>query len=236
MRGIFQGLYLASRSLAPACFVTVKSIEAPFRDFPILIIWLRYQNTGGQKIQSIFLWRRCTIKSPWKLLMTRAIIEIRRHRADHLHSMSGLKTAFRFFKSSAERSKDTAGSGHAEPREDSDVKVFFYKKNISCGGGEIATFRNGELVTVYLESVNIVVVCVCVCVLCLRRKQKRGHGAFTEWYKSEWIMKILLPCILQLFFFLLVFFFFFAGALCTWTTRYQLACLAHPGFSTVTME
>lgn len=34
----------------------------------------------------------------------------------------------------------------------------------------------------------------------------RGY-AFTEWYKSEWIMKILLPCILQLFFFFFLGFF-----------------------------
>lgn len=78
--------------------------------------------------------------------------------------------------------------------------------------GKIASFWNRELVTVYLESVNNIVVCVCA--RCLRRKQKRvtavqvGRGyAFTEWYKSEWIMKILLPCILQLFFFLLGLFF-----------------------------
>lgn len=55
----------------------------------------------------------------------------------------------------------------------------------TSAAGKIATFRNRELVTVYLESVNIIVVCVCA--RCLRRKQKRvmavqvGRGyAFTE--------------------------------------------------------
>lgn len=103
--------------------------------------------------------------------MTQAIIETRRHRADHLHSTLGLKTAFRFFKSWTDSKTTpapvTPGHERIQMLKSSSIKR-------TSAAGKIATFRKRELVTVYLESVNIIVVCVCEC--CLRRKAKKGHG------------------------------------------------------------
>lgn len=55
---------------------------------------------------------------------------------------------------------------------------------------------------------------------------REGRQAFTQWFRYDWIMNAFWlttssPSVIYLL--------FSAGALCTWTTRYQLARLAHTG-------
>ncbi len=63
MRGIFQGLYLASRSLSRTCFVTVKA-QKPIQGFPYCHYLVEVSKHGRSKNVLIFLLKYSAVKSP----------------------------------------------------------------------------------------------------------------------------------------------------------------------------